>query len=136
MAEATPTRRARPKSPHMQIYKWPVTMLTSITHRVTGVGNAIGTLLLAAWLVSLATGPEAHAAMTGFLASPFGRFLLLGFTWSLVYHSLNGMRHLWWDTGRGLDVETATATGVIVLVLSVLFTLALFSMGYSVAGGA
>ena len=89
--------RPRPRSPFLTVYKWPVTMLTSIVHRVTGVGLAAGTLLLACWLVALALGPEAYAKVQAFHAHFIGRVLLFGFSWALIYHLLNGVRHLAWD---------------------------------------
>ena len=126
---------SRPLSPHLQIYKWPVTMATSITHRVTGVGNAIGTLLLAWWLIAAATGPEAHAQVQSLLASPLGRFVMFGFTLSLVYHLMNGIRHLFWDAGKGFSLGAANASGIFVFAGSLLATVALWAGAYWVQGG-
>ncbi len=137
MAEAKPrtTTSERPMSPHLQIYRWPITMLTSITHRATGMANAAGTLLLAAWLVSLTAGPEAYAMVMDLMASILGRIVLLGFTWSMSFHLLNGIRHLFWDAGHGFELTTANATGKLVLFLSVLVTIAIWVLAYSVRGG-
>jgi succinate dehydrogenase / fumarate reductase cytochrome b subunit len=105
----------RPLSPHLQIYSWPVTMLTSILHRATGVANATGTLVLTAWLVAAASGPDTFAMMRDMLTSLPGKIILALYTLSLSYHLLNGIRHLAWDTGAGLDVRTARVSGLLVL---------------------
>lgn len=137
MAATDPQKdSARPLSPHLQIYRWPVTMATSIFHRATGFGNAIGTLLLAAWLISVASGEGAYDQFAGFMDSLLGRLILFGFTLSLVYHLLNGIRHLAWDTGAGFEKSTASATGILVIVLSVIVTVGLWVIGYWVKGGA
>jgi succinate dehydrogenase / fumarate reductase cytochrome b subunit len=91
----------RPLSPHLQIYKPQITMVTSITHRATGIALGVGTLLLAWWLIAVAAGPEAYATVTAFTTSWFGQIILFGFTWSLFYHLCNGIRHLFWDMGQG-----------------------------------
>jgi succinate dehydrogenase cytochrome b subunit len=124
--------RTRPLSPHLQIYRWPVTMMTSITHRATGVALAAGTVLLAWWLVALASGPGAYAAFRTAAASPIGLVVLFGFVWSLAFHLLNGIRHLAWDVGLGFAVPTAARSGVLVIVASVLLAIIVFAMGYGV----
>jgi succinate dehydrogenase / fumarate reductase cytochrome b subunit len=128
-------RRPRPLSPFTTIYRWPVTMATSITHRVTGIGLAIGTMLLAWWLIAIASGPEAYRTFMSLAASWVGQVVLFGFAWSLAYHLLNGIRHLAWDTGYGFDVKTADKTGWLVIVLSVLLAAAAFALAYSGHGG-
>lgn len=136
MAENTQTApRPRPLSPHMTIYRWPVTMATSITHRVTGIGLAFGTILLAWWLVAIASGPEAYQTFASLAGSWFGQLVLLGFTWALAYHLLNGIRHLAWDMGYGFDVKTANQTSWLVIVLSVLLAAAAFALAYTGHGG-
>jgi succinate dehydrogenase / fumarate reductase cytochrome b subunit len=127
--------RPRPLSPFTTIYRWPVTMATSITHRVTGVGLAMGTVLLAWWLVAIASGPEAYQAFTGVAMSWIGQVVLFGFAWALSYHLLNGIRHLAWDMGYGFDVKTADATGWLVIVLSVLIAVGAFALAYTGHGG-
>jgi succinate dehydrogenase / fumarate reductase cytochrome b subunit len=124
----------RPLSPHLQIYRWPVTMATSIVHRATGLALAAGTLLLAWWLIALATGPDAYATFQMVAGSKLGELVLFGFIWSLAFHLLNGIRHLAWDIGFGFAVPTAAKTGVLVIVLSVLVAIAIFAFGYSAAG--
>src|SRR5262245_45926781 len=98
------TRRAseRPLSPHLGIYKMTITMLMSIVHRITAGALYFGTLLLAAWLVSIAMGERAYATVNGLFGHPIGKLILIGYTWALFHRMLGGIRHLVWDTGRGL----------------------------------
>src|SRR5688500_2907199 len=96
-------RQDRPLSPHLQIYRWQITMVMSILHRITGVALAVGTLLLIWWLVAAAAGPDAFATAQDFLGSILGRLLLLGWSWALFYHLCNGIRHLAWDAGWGFE---------------------------------
>jgi succinate dehydrogenase / fumarate reductase cytochrome b subunit len=132
MSEARPAKglKPRPLSPHLQIYRWPVTMGTSILHRVTGVGLALGTLILAWWLVAAAMGADAYAVFESAAFHWFGRFVLFGFTVSLVYHALNGIRHLFWDMGYGYAVPTANKTGIAVYVATVIVTVAIWAFAY------
>jgi succinate dehydrogenase / fumarate reductase cytochrome b subunit len=123
--------RARPLSPHMTIYRWPVTMATSITHRMTGIAMSVGTLVLAWWLIAAASGLEAYATFSHLAGSLIGRIVLFGFTWSLAFHLLNGIRHLAWDMGYGFSIPTAKMTGWLVIVLSVLLTVAVFALVYT-----
>lgn len=134
MADKAKTPRERPLSPHMQIYRWPVTMATSITHRFTGTALAAGTLLVAWWLIATASGDSAYAAFSAAARSPLGLLILFGFVWSLAYHLLNGVRHLAWDSGFGFDVRTAERTGVLVYALSLLIAVALFAYAFAVKG--
>lgn len=126
--------RARPLSPHLQIYRFQWTMLLSITHRITGVGLALGTLLLVWWLTALALGPDYFAMVQRLLGSWVGRLLLLGWTWSVFYHFCNGVRHLAWDAGRGFDLGVARASGWAVMLLSVVLTIALWAVAYALRG--
>jgi succinate dehydrogenase / fumarate reductase cytochrome b subunit len=114
---------ARPLSPHLQVYRWQLTMLMSIMHRVTGIMLAGGTLLLVWWLVALAMGPEAYARVQGFIGSFVGQVVMLGWTAALFYHMLNGIRHLFWDAGYGFDIPTVYRSGYTVLVLTAILTL-------------
>lgn len=106
---------SRPLSPHLGIYRWYLTMAMSILHRVTGAGLTVGLLLLAWWLLALAGGPESFATVQAAMDNIFGGLILFGFTLFLFYHSLNGIRHLVWDTGRNLDKDGARASGIVVL---------------------
>src|ERR1700733_1277604 len=118
--QAKSAARARPLSPHLQIYRWPVTMATSIVHRATGLALAAGTLLVAWWLIALAAGPDHYNFFSAIARGPLGQIVLFGFVWSLAFHLLNGIRHLAWDTGLGFNVQTANRTGVLVVILSLL----------------
>jgi succinate dehydrogenase / fumarate reductase cytochrome b subunit len=93
-------------------------MLASITHRVTGIALAVGTLVLAWWLVSVSNGPEGYESFMAVADTPLGLVVLFGFAWSLAFHLLNGVRHLAWDLGYGFNKVTATQTGSLVYVLS------------------
>ena len=130
MAEQAKGGRERPLSPHLQIYRWPVTMATSIVHRATGLALAAGTLLLAWWLIALATGPDAYVTFQTVAGTKPGELVLFGFIWSLAFHLLNGIRHLAWDMGYGFAVPTANKTGVLVIALSVLVAIGIFVLGY------
>lgn len=106
---------SRPLSPHLGIYRWYLTMAMSIAHRVSGAGLTVGLLLLAWWLLALAGGPESFAVVRGVMDNVFGGLVLFGFTVLLYYHSLNGVRHLVWDSGRNLDKAGARASGIVVI---------------------
>jgi succinate dehydrogenase / fumarate reductase cytochrome b subunit len=104
-------------------------MVLSILHRVTGLVLALGLLVFAAWLLALAAGPAAYAELTGLLASPVGRLLLTGFVFAYCYHFTSGIRHLVFDTGRGLERRAARRSALIVVVVSiVLAALSLWAM--------
>ncbi len=131
MAEqAKSTATARPLSPHMQIYRWPVTMATSIVHRATGLSLAAGTLLVAWWLIAIATGPHAYNLFSMVARSLGGQIVLFAFVWSLAFHLFNGLRHLAWDWGFGFEVRTANRTGVGAVALSLLAAIAVFAYAY------
>jgi succinate dehydrogenase / fumarate reductase cytochrome b subunit len=121
----------RPLSPHLQIYRWPVTMATSILHRATGCGLAAGTLLLAWWLVAAAAGPDYYAMVQSILGSILGRLVLLGFSWALFYHLLNGIRHLFWDAGHGYSLPVANKSGWAVIIGSVVLTVLAWILAYA-----
>ena len=109
-------------SPHLQIYKPQLTSVLSISHRITGVGLAAGTLLLTWWLLAAAAGPEAFATVQGFLGSWIGYVILFGFIYALMYHLCNGVRHLFWDAGRGFELPTVYKTGWAVVIGSAALT--------------
>jgi len=94
---------ARPLSPHLQVYRFALTMAMSIAHRITGAGLYLGTLLPAWWLLAAAADASSFAFVSGFLSSFFGRLILFGFTWALFHHMLGGVRHFIWDLGYGMD---------------------------------
>ena len=123
--------RERPLSPHLQVYRWQITMTMSILHRVTGVILVAGAFALAWWLMALAAGGEAYRDAAACLASPLGKLFLFGFTLSLVYHLLNGIRHLLWDAGWGFEIPEFYASGWTVAALTVVFTLVIWIVASS-----
>lgn len=128
------SKRSRPLSPHLMVYRFEWTMLLSITHRITGVGLAAGSLLLVWWLLALAVGPEYFALAQSILGSWIGRLLLLGWTWALFYHFCNGIRHLCWDAGWGYEIDTARNSGLAVVAGSILLTLIFWVAAYMLRG--
>ena len=125
------TTSPRPLSPHLQIYRWQLTSVLSILHRAAGVALSVGTILLVWWLVAAAEGPESYAAVQRFLGSWVGRLLLFGWSVALFYHLCNGLRHLWWDTGRALDLRSVYASGWAVLAGTVALTAIAWIAGLS-----
>ena len=118
--------RQRPLSPHLQVYRPQLTSMMSITHRATGVTLTSGTLLLAAWLFAVATGGDTYAVAALAVAHPLGQFVLFGYSVALIYHALNGVRHLSWDLGFGLTIPDVYRSGHIVLFLTFLLTACLW----------
>lgn len=127
--------RPRPLSPHLQIYRPTLTMTMSIVHRMTGVGLYFGTLILAWWLIATASGPNAYVGVERFLGSLFGRLILFGYTWALIHHMLGGIRHLIWDTGRGLDKVSIEIFAWATIIGSTTLTVLLWVVGYWLKGG-
>ncbi|MEW6016665.1 MAG: succinate dehydrogenase, cytochrome b556 subunit [Pseudomonadota bacterium] len=123
MSDATRTIRERPTSPHLQVWRWHITMATSILHRATGVALYVGALILAAWATALASGPEAYGAFMGLLASPLGRLVMFGLTFSVFFHLAKGVQHLVWDMGAAFRLPAANAGAVAVIAFSVVATL-------------
>lgn len=109
----------RPLSPHLFIYRWPVTMVSSILHRATGIGMSVGFVLFVFWLADAANGSDAYGVFAEAMGSAFGRALLAAWSWAFFYHLANGVRHLAWDTGRGLEKRQATASAWWVIVSSI-----------------
>lgn len=114
--------RNRPLSPHLQVYKLPLPAILSILHRITGVALVVGTVLLVYWLGAIAAGPESYATAKSILGSFIGKVALLGWTWALFYHLVNGIRHLFWDAGYGFDIPSVYLTSKITLALSFVLT--------------
>jgi len=115
--------RSRPLSPHLELYRFTVTMAMSIIHRITGVALYVGTVLLVAWLAAAALGEGPLALVNGFFAHWFGQLVLFGYTWALFHHMLGGLRHFTWDTGRGLEPGTREAIAWANLAGSIVLTL-------------
>lgn len=118
--------KPRPLSPHLQVWRWHVTMAASIATRATGVALYIGLLIVSGWAISLAIGPDAYAGYMGFLASPIGLLILFGITVSVFYHLAAGLRHLFWDSGFGFLPRTANATAWAAFAFAVVASLALW----------
>ena len=108
----------RPLSPHLQVYRPQITSILSITHRATGVGLAVGALGLAYWLNAAAYGAGAFDRAQAIFSSLIGTILLIGFTFALFFHLCNGVRHLFWDTGRGFEMVQLRASGWAVVLIS------------------
>ena len=121
----------RPLSPHLQIYRWPLTMTMSIAHRVTGGALYFGMLLLAWWLIAAASGEAYFNFVNGIFGSWIGLIILLGFTWALVHHMLGGLRHFVWDFGYGLGKPARDRLAIANIVLSVVITILLWIVGFA-----
>ncbi|HEY9217733.1 MAG TPA: succinate dehydrogenase, cytochrome b556 subunit [Phenylobacterium sp.] len=128
MTDATRRLRERPLSPFLQVWRWHATMLCSILHRVSGVGLYIGALIFAGWAIALARGPEAYDFYLGLLGSIPGQALLILLTAGVCYHTANGVRHLVWDTGHGLDLRSANASALFVLGFTAVATIAFWAL--------
>ena len=124
--------RTRPLSPHLEIYRFTITMMMSIAHRITGVGLYIGVLLLAWFLIALSTDASNFAVFSGFIHSIIGRLILFGFTWALFHHMLGGVRHLIWDAGYGLDAPARDQLSWAGLIGGFVLTLIVWIIGYIV----
>ena len=111
-----------PLSPHLQIYRWHISSLLSITHRISGVINLLGLILIFLWLLFLSTGESNYEVFLLSINSFFGKFILIGLTWSMSFHILSGIRHLAWDLGYGFEIKTANISGLIVIVSSLILT--------------
>jgi len=125
------TMHERPLSPHLQIYKVELPMLLSGLHRITGIALSVGSLLLVAWISSAVYSAEAFTSMNRFLGGFIGQFVLFGWTFSLIFHSVSGVRHLIWDTGRLLEVKQIYSSSKIVLAIAIVLTL----LAWILAGG-
>ena len=123
-------RHPRPLSPHLQVYKPQLTSATSIFHRFSGIGLAVGMLYLVCWLIAAAQGAEAFDRLQDFNGSLIGRLLLFGWSAAFFYHLLNGIRHLAWDAGFGFDLPTAYKSGYAVIIGTVILTIAAWVIGY------
>lgn len=125
----------RPLSPHLRIYRPMLTMMMSIFHRITGAALYFGTLLLAWWLLAIASGPNAYATVQWFMNSWLGHLILFGYTWALVHHMLGGIRHLIWDAGYGFGPSEREWLARATIIGSIGLTLILWAVGYVVGGG-
>ena len=118
-----------PLSPHLQIYRWHITSLLSITHRIVGVINIFAVTLICGWSLFLLLGKNDYDIIFIILNSIFGKFLILSLCWTFSFHILNELRHLAWDLGYGFDLKIAKITGIIVLVGSFVLTIIFYLLG-------
>jgi len=129
----TDAPRPRPLSPHLQVWRWHITMAPSIVHRASIFALYLSALLLAGWLLALAAGPEAYLTYTGVLGSPLGLLVLFGLTFMLFFNLAYNVRQAFWDMGRGFSLEAANAGSVAILsfaaVITVVVWVVLFSLG-------
>ena len=118
-----------PLSPHIQIYRWHISSLLSITHRIVGVVNLLALILMFFWLLILSLGENNYELFLSAINSVFGKFILIGFIWSMSFHILSGIRHLIWDFGYGFEIKTANISGIIVIISSLLLTIIFWLFG-------
>ena len=116
------SNEGRPLSPHLSVYRWPISMTLSILHRMTGVALSIGFIALVVWLEAIALGASSYESLSGWMSSGIGQLLLLGWCFSFFFHLSNGVRHLFWDAGRGFEKRQVTASSWMVIVAAFLLT--------------
>ena len=121
-----------PLSPHLQIYRWHISSLLSIIHRIAGVINLLALILIFFWLLVLSFGASNYEIFLLMINSFIGKFILIGFSWSMNFHILSGIRHLVWDIGYGFEIKTANISGIIVIISSLVLTIIfwLFARGF------
>ena len=112
-----------PLSPHLQIYRWHISSLLSITHRISGIINLITLIFIFFWLLVLSFSESNYEIFLLMINSFIGKFILIGFSWSMSFHILSGIRHLVWDFGYGFEIRTANISGIIVIILSLTLTI-------------
>ena len=123
------TNNQNPLSPHLQIYRWHISSLLSITHRISGVINLFSLILIFFWLLVLNLGEIYYELFLLMINSFLGKFILIGFTWSMSFHLLSGLRHLIWDFGYGFEIKTANISGIIVIISSLVLTVIFWLLG-------
>ena len=112
-----------PLSPHLQIYRWHLSMILSITHRIIGIVNSVAMILICLWTISLLFGEENYEIIKILFQSFFGKLLIISLSWSFSFHILSEIRHLIWDLGYGFDLKISKITGVITIIGSLALTL-------------
>jgi len=121
-----------PLSPHLQIYKWQISSLLSITHRIVGVINILAITLICIWTLSLLVGENSYEITHLFLKSLFGKFIIVFLCWTFSFHILNEIRHLIWDMGYGFDLKITKITGVLAFIGSFILTILFYLMGKNI----
>ena len=119
----------KPISPHLQIYRWHISSLLSITHRISGIINLLALIFIFFWLIVLSFGETNYELFLLAINSFIGKFILIGFTWSMCFHILSGIRHLAWDLGYGFEIKTANISGVMVIIFSLALTVIIWLLG-------
>ena len=118
-----------PLSPHLQIYRWHLSMILSIAHRIIGVVNSIAIILICLWTVSLLFGEENYEIIKILFQSLFGKLLITSLSWSFSFHILSEIRHLIWDLGYGFDLKISKITGIITIIGSLALTILIYLLG-------
>ena len=121
-----------PLSPHLQIYKWQISSLLSITHRIVGVINFFAIVLICIWAIMLVFGENSYSILNTILNSGFGKFLTISLCWTFSFHILNELRHLIWDAGYGFDLKISKITGIIAFVGSFVLTILFYTLGRNI----
>ena len=117
------TDNKNPISPHLQIYRWHISSLLSITHRIVGVINLLALILMFIWVLTFNLGQSNYEFLLLAINSFFGKFILIGFVWSMSFHIFSGIRHLAWDMGYGFEIKTANISGILVILSSLVATI-------------
>ena len=118
-----------PLSPHLQIYRWQISSLLSITHRIIGIVNAIAIILICLWSICLLFGEDNYQIIKLFFQSFFGKFIAIGLSWTFSFHVLNEIRHLTWDLGYGFDLKISRITGVMTIISSFILAIIIYLLG-------
>jgi succinate dehydrogenase / fumarate reductase cytochrome b subunit len=121
-----------PLSPHLQIYKWHLSMILSIAHRIIGVINSVAIIFICLWTISLLFGEENYEIIKILFQSFFGKLLIIGLSWSFSFHMLSEIRHLFWDLGYGFDLKISKITGVITIIGSLVLTALIYLAGKNI----
>jgi len=118
-----------PLSPHLQIYRWHISSLLSITHRIVGIANLLALILIFFWFLVLSLGESNYELFLIAINSFLGKFILIGFSWSMSFHIFSGLRHLAWDMGYGFETKTANISGILVIISSLALTIIFWLLG-------
>ena len=121
--------KKNPLSPHLQIYKWQISSLLSITHRIIGVVNAVATVMICLWCIFLLFGEKNYQIINIFFQSFIGKFFIVSLSWSFSFQILNEIRHLIWDLGYGFDIKVSRITGIITIISSFILATTIYLIG-------
>ena len=121
--------KKNPLSPHLQIYRWHLSMILSITHRIIGIANSVAVILICLWTISLLFGEENYENIKILFQSFFGKLLITSLSWSFSFHILSEIRHLIWDLGYGFDLKISKITGIVTIIGSLALTILIYLLG-------